>query len=174
MMIAAAFILGLVLGAFVIGGAILMNQQAKRREIIDAWRSEVGHLTMTLAADQQLLDQQKTAIDELEHRNRSLDSKAAQAEKKLTNTREHIASVLQQRDFWFGWYHRQVAEHGAAQHFMMAEIELHVKRGSRHPMNPQLRTIIEDFAGVHPAMADAGRPSGQGQPPLNDVVALEK
>jgi hypothetical protein len=107
----------------------------------------------------EVIQTQRTAIGELEHQNRTVES-------KLRNTQSHIASVCGQRDFWVEWYHRQVAEHGAAQSLFLQEMELHVKRGSKHPLSPQFRAIVEDFKETHPALAEAGQPVRPGAVPL--------
>jgi hypothetical protein len=119
----------------------------------------IAEQTRTISAQQEVIQTQRQAIGELEHQNRTVET-------KLRNTQTHIASVCGQRDFWVEWYHRQAAEHGAAQSLFLQEMELHVKRGSTHPLSPQFRAIVEDFKETHPGLADAGQPVRPGSAPL--------
>jgi hypothetical protein len=75
--------------------------------------------------------------------------------RRVENDRVVIEKALEVRDFWGHWYHRQVAEHGAAQSTFLAELELHVKRGCKVPFNPFMTQLFNEFADVHPHLADA-------------------
>jgi hypothetical protein len=156
-MISAGLTLLIVLTeALLFGLACAGYMRARSRRIQKSFEDLIDTLNERAAT-------QTTLIDELTHQSRTLET-------KLTNTQKHIASVLGQRDFWVEWYHRQAAEHGAAQHYLMGEIELHVKRGSKHPLSPLIKEIVTDFQDVHPTLADQGRPAQpeQGQKPLAD------
>jgi hypothetical protein len=119
----------------------------------------IAEQAKTISVQQEVIQTQRQAIGELEHQNRIVEA-------KLRNTQSHIASVCGQRDFWVEWYHRQVAEHGAAQSLFLQEMELHVKRGSTHPLSPQFRAIVEDFKETHPGLAEAGQPARPDSAPL--------
>lgn len=124
------------------------NDQAAEREALRALIDSLQAQISTQAA----------LVSELTHQNKTLDT-------KLNNTRQHIATCLQQRDFWNAWYHKQASDHGAAQHLFMSEIELHVKRGSKHITSPVFRALVNDFRDVHPALADQGKPPTAGGDP---------
>ena|SRR5689334_384106 len=93
---------------------------------------------------------------ELEHQNRSLDT-------KYQNQQQVIATLVKERDFWHKWHLDETAAHSAAQHYMFNEIELHVKRGCKIPFGPQLAVIVQEFDEKFPGQApapDPGAPSG--------------
>lgn len=101
----------------------------------------------------------QASIDQLTEQRDSLD-------KKLKNTQGLIAKALSQRDFWAEWYHRQASEHGAAQQYLLQELELHVKRGSKHPLNEPLKALVAEFGQNHPALADSGAAARAGDVPF--------
>lgn len=135
--------------------ALLRRALAEHAADLERTRTEFADSTAGLRAQ---LSTAAALREELEHQNRSLDTKAAEAERRLSNTQTVIATVCKERDFWHQWYLTEVSDHGAAQHMLLSDIELHVKRGCKLPFSPQLSVIVEHYEEKHPAQAIQSAP----------------
>lgn len=101
--------------------------------------------------------------DELEHRIRSLDTKAQ-------NNMRVIATLVKERDFWHRWHLDETSAHSAAQHYILSEIELHVKRGCKLPFGTQLAVITKEFDERFPGQDPEPAPgASSGDTPENRV-----